>query len=176
MVATEREESVRASARGSKGPGHGGPARGYSRQPFQPGVPTTLTHGAYSPSVIEQRAEQVHGALLEVAPWLQPLEFSPAVQRYLMATAREAVVHDAVLAQGAKVSPRLVEAASSAARLSAQLASALGLDPTGHSRLRLLLAGGAKAEETLADLVSEGRRVREERTVEAVTVEEPGDG
>jgi hypothetical protein len=48
-----------------------------------------LQHGAYSERAIAERAEQVHSALLEFAPWCREDRYLPSVNRYLQATARE---------------------------------------------------------------------------------------
>lgn len=126
---------------------------------FEPGNTLSLVHGAYSPRAIEERAEQVHAALLEVAPWCREDRYIPSVSRYLQATAREQLAHEALMS-AAKMSPRLLETATAAARLAWQMGDQLGLTPAGHSRLKLLVAGVAEAEQSLADVAANGRRAR----------------
>lgn len=135
---------------------------GVERPPFEPGHRLSTIHGAYSPRAIEERAAQVHGALYEVAPWLSEDHYAPSVARYLQATAREALAHEALMAMapGARGFTRLLETATAASRLAWFMGDALGLTPAGHARLKMLVAGGEHAERSLADLASEGRRVR----------------
>ena len=136
----------------------GGPARPYSWPPFEPGNTASLVHGAYSERAIAERAELVHAELLEVAPWCDEDRFLPSVHRYLQATAREQLAHEALMAS-TKLSPRLLETATAAARLAWQMGDQLGLTPAGHARLKLVVAGATHAEATLADLAAEGREI-----------------
>jgi hypothetical protein len=135
---------------------------GVERPPFEPGNDAALEHGAYSAAVIEQRAAAVHDALLEIAPWINEQHFAPSVHRYLQATAREQLAHEALTARGpdGKGFTRLMEAATAASRLAWSMADALGLTPAGHARLKVLVAGAEHAEASLADLSEAGRRAR----------------
>lgn len=151
-----------------------GPAAGFgeprwpgdTRPPFAPGNQLAVghgapvVHGAYSDRSVAERAELVHDHLLEVCPWLSAPHFAPAVLRYAQATAREQLAHEGLMASS-RLSPRLLEAATAAARLAWQMADALGMTPAGHARLKMLVAGGEHAEASLADLAAEGRAVRE---------------
>jgi hypothetical protein len=122
-------------------------------------------HGAYSEQAIAERAELVHGHLLEVCPWLTAPHFAPAVQRYVQATARETLAHDGLMAS-TKLSPRLLEAATAAARLAWQMGDALGLTPAGHARLKMLVAGGEHAELSVIDTIkARGQLAMAERDV-----------
>lgn len=136
------------------------PARGYTWPPFEPGNTLSLRHGAFSPQAIAAKAEQVHNELVLQAPWLAEEKYAPALKRYLDATAREALAHNALMASPNRVSPRLVEAATAAARLAWQMGDALGLTPAGHQKLKLLVAGAAVAEVDVANLASEGQALR----------------
>jgi hypothetical protein len=129
---------------------------GRERPPFEPGNQMALRHGAYSEQAIAERAEQVHAALLDYLPWCADPRYSVSLQRYSQAAAREALAHEALMASP-KVSPRLLEAATAAARLAWQMADQLGLTPAGHARLKLLFADAVDAEDSLADLAAEGR-------------------
>ncbi len=135
---------------------------GRERPPFEPGHTLSLQHGAYSEKAIADRAEQVHGALLEVAPWVAEPHYAPSVDRYLKATAREHLAHEALTARGAdgKGFTRLMEAATAASRLAWVMGDQLGLTPAGHAKLKMLVAGGEHAEASLADLAAEGRQTR----------------
>jgi hypothetical protein len=130
--------------------------------------PWKPVHGAESPAEIEKRAGVVHSALLEHAPYLSEPRFIPAVDRYLRAAAREALLHDYIqdvaAEKGAGAVPsRVWEQATAATRLAAKLGSGLGLDPIGHARIRSLSSGAAESEQSLADLAAEGRAIRERR-------------
>lgn len=141
------------------------PARGYSWLPFEPGNSIALIHGTYSDRALAERAELVHEELLATCPWLNEDRYAPSVQRYLDSAAREALAHQALmhLKPGAKGFTRLLEVATAASRLSWFMADALGLTPAGHSKLKMLTAGGEFAEQSLADLAREGRAIRERR-------------
>ena len=72
----------------SHGKGHGGPARGYSWPPFEPGNLAAVTHGARSPALVRERAEQLAPQVLEVHPHLDERRDGPAVMRYATLLAR----------------------------------------------------------------------------------------
>ncbi len=135
---------------------------GVERPPFAPGNVVALKHGAYSPAELEKRAEIVHEHLLDVAPWVSEEHYAPSVSRYLQATAREQLAHEALIGMepGARGFTRLLETATAASRLAWFMGDALGLTPAGHARLKMLVAGGEHAERSLADLADEGRRAR----------------
>jgi phage terminase small subunit len=71
-----------------------------------------------------------------------------------------------------KLSPRLLETATAAARLAWQMGDQLGLTPAGHARLKVLVADATEAERSLADLAADGRRILDARPKE-VTDGEP---
>ena len=149
----------------------GEPSRGYSWPPFQPGHTLSLKHGADSDRAIAARAEEIHGALLDAAPYLDEPRFLPAVSRYLQAAARETLLHQHIVetseAKGpAAVSSRLWEQATAAARLSSKLGSDLGLDPIGHARIRALSVGAEATQAGLSELQDRGRRHVERRRAE----------
>jgi hypothetical protein len=135
---------------------------GVERPPFEPGNTAGLVHGAYSERAIAERAEQVHVHLLEVAPWINEQHYAPSVARYVQATARETLAHEALMAMkpGAKGFTRLMEAATAASRLAWFMGDALGLTPAGHARLKVLVAGAEHAEASLADLSAAGKAAR----------------
>lgn len=143
---------------------------GQRHPPFEP------VHGAESPAEIEKRAEVVHSALLEHAPYLRESRFLPAVHRYLRAAAREALLDDYIQklcdedGPGA-VPSRMWEQATAATRLAAKLGTDLGLDPIGHARIRSLSSGAAESEQSLAALAAEGARTRGGQVIEATAEE-----
>lgn len=132
-------------------------------QPFQDVHTLSLKHGAYSKRMIEAKATEVHEELLRVAPWCDEERYMPAVLRYLQATAREQLAHEALM-KATKISPRLLETATAAARLAWQMADQLGLTPAGHARLKVLTADAAGAEASIADrLAAHGAEIRARR-------------
>lgn len=169
-VATTRENDLRASGDSAPVAGFGEPRwPGDSRPPFAAGNQlaagntSRLVHGAYSDRSIAERAQLVHDRLLEVCPWLAAPHFAPSVQRYAQATAREQLANDG-LKSVAKLSPRLLEAATAAARLAWQMGDALGLTPAGHARLKILVAGGEHAELSVVEAVKRrGQQAMAER-------------
>lgn len=132
---------------------------------FEPGNSAALKFGVYSPVVIEAKAAEVHAELLRVAPWCDEERYLPSVLRYLQATAREQLAHEAI-ANSSKVSPRLFEVATACARLAWVMADQLGLTPAGHARLKVLVADATSAEAGLADLAERGRQIRERRAAQ----------
>jgi hypothetical protein len=143
--------------------------RGERHPDFTEGNVASLRHGTYSDRVIAERAGLVHESLLEIAPWCAEDRYLPSVNRYLQATARETLAHEALMASGKKISPRLLETATAAARLAWQMGDQLGLTPAGHSRLKMLVAGGEHAEASLAELAAQGAEIRS-----AAGQEQPG--
>ncbi len=129
----------------SHGVGSGNP----KAPPFEPGNQIVRRHGTYSPAAIAERAAEVHDALLDIAPWVDEPEYAPSVDRYLKATAREQLAHEALMA-GGKLVPRLLETATAASRLAWQMGEQLGLTPAGHAKLRVLWGAAAEAERSLA--------------------------
>jgi hypothetical protein len=134
---------------------------GKMREPFPLGHQLSRKHGAYSVQAVGERAAAVHQELLTFAPWVAEEHYAPSVNRYLQATAREALAHRALLGMepGARGFTRLMEAATAASRLAWFMADQLGLTPAGHARLKMLVAGSAHAEASLADLAAEGGEI-----------------
>jgi hypothetical protein len=166
---TERKpvQLVNSAAKGGNG----------SWAPFEEGNAVAVKHGAYSETVIEAKAVQVRAELLDICPWLAPLEYSPAVARFLRAEARSLLLHEAILKQAAdrggpdKVAVRLFEQATAADRLAAQLGNTLGLDPIGRARLQQTATAAQLNALTLADLAAEGRAAMAARSIDGVAEE-----
>ncbi len=143
--------------------------------PFQPGHELSITHGANSATKIAERAELVNAALLEAAPWLAEDRFLPAVSLYLRSAARSSLLDEYIERVAAErgieaVPARTLEQATAASNRAFKQAEALGLTPAGYSKLKLLVAGAAGAEDAIARLRAEGRKINEARVVE---VEQP---
>jgi hypothetical protein len=132
------------------------------RPPFEPGNSAALVHGGNSSRAVAAKAVQVHNELLTIAPYLAEDKFIPAVNRYLQAAAREALLDGHVQAVSAEkgpgaVSAKVWEQVTAAARLASKLGSDLGLDPLGHARIRALSIGAEATEASLSDLEARGR-------------------
>jgi hypothetical protein len=140
---------------------------------FEPGNRTALRHGSYSEQVIAQTAERVHSELLSVAPWCAEPRFAPALQRYLWACAREQLAHKALMT-APKLSPRLMESCTAAARLAWMMSHELGLTPAGHARLKVLVVDATTAEASLERLAEVGAEIRRARAVEATEGHDDG--
>jgi hypothetical protein len=109
-----------------------------SRPPFEPGNELALVHGARSERRLNAVADEHRPELVAVAPWLDDAAFGDALARYLRADARARLLHDHIVGLVAKVGVGKVPSflwrdVAAADRLAAQLATRLGLDPTGKA-------------------------------------------
>lgn len=140
-------------------------------EPYEVGNTAALRHGGYSERAIAERAEEVHAELLRYAPWLDEPQFMPAVQRYLEAAAREALIHSYIekvcAERGAGAIPvRLWESATSVSRLAARLGDDLGLSPQGRAKIAILSGAAVSAEldvAALQNLAARGAEIRASR-------------
>ena len=111
------------------------PARGYSWAPFEPGNLVALRHGARSPRKVGERAELVRADLLSSCPGLaEDAESALPVELYCRAVAREELAHEGLeraATNNLPISPRLLEAASAAARVAREL----GIGPRASAEL-----------------------------------------
>ena len=148
-----------------------------------PGLPTAVRARQHdrpgprcrSPRAIAAKAAEVHAQLIALVPYLAEPKFLPAVNRYLQAAAREALLDSHITALSAEkgtgaVPSRVWEQATAAARLAAKLGSDLGLDPIGHARIRALSTG---AEATEASLVHRLADVARQHSVNPTTHQRP---
>jgi hypothetical protein len=136
---------------------------------FEPGNTAHLRHGAYSVRKVGERAEIVRAELLDLVPSLDDPESASLVALYARATAREELAHEAIEAgsltphvleiirkqfpqmlQPGNVSPRLLEAASAAARVAKELGDSLGVGPRASAELRQIRAQTALTMSELA--------------------------
>jgi hypothetical protein len=130
-----------------------------------------VVHGAYSERAIAARAKVVHQQLLAAAPWLAEDRFMPAVSLYLRSAARSSLLDEYIERIAAekgieRVPARTIEQAISASNRAFKQAEALGITPAGFNKLKLLAAGAAGAEDSIAKLQAQGRAIREARDVE----------
>ena len=122
--------------------------------PVEPGNQAGLRHGGFSPRKVGEHAELVREELLASSPGLadDPESASP-VALYCRAVAREELAHEGLeraAANGAVISARLLEAASSAARVARELGDGLGIGPRASAELRQIQTETALSLATLA--------------------------
>jgi hypothetical protein len=150
--------------------------------PGDAGRQLALKHGAESPAEVAKRAVLVNETLLEAAPWLAEDRFLPAVSLYLRSASRSSLLDEYIEKVAAEkgiehVPARTLEQATAASNRAFKQAEALGITPAGFNKLKLLAAGAAGAEQTLADLAAEGRQAsidraaREAASIDASTEE-----
>jgi hypothetical protein len=141
---------------------------------FEPGEANiAATHGANSERVIAERAKIVNTTLLEAAPWLAEDRFLPAVSLYLRSAARSSLLDEYVDRIAAEtgiehVPARTIEQAIAASNRAFKQAEALGITPAGFNKLKLLAAGAAGAEQSLADLAAKGEAIRAARKTKEI--------
>jgi hypothetical protein len=158
---------------------------------FEPGNELAVRHGAYSPRKVGERAQVVRDELLDLVPGLadDPESASP-LALYCRAVAREELAHEAIEAgslsphvlevirkqfpqmlQPGNVSPRLLEAATAAARVASELGAQLGIGPLASAQLREVRS---KAALNVAELLKAAPAVMAaiERALRATGLEE----
>ncbi len=86
------EQGIRGSGTvehgGPKGSGHGGPARSYKWEPFQPGHTLSVRHGAYATLALKPRAEEIATRLREAMGDAFEDKFTAAIEAGALAGAR----------------------------------------------------------------------------------------
>lgn len=137
----------------SKGPGHGGPARGYKWEPALPGNFKAKKHGAYSDRVITPLAAEINNAVCLARPDLQAPEMQPAVMAYARTEAQLEILTAYVDQHGAinEETGEPTAAEKHRLRIDTQAANhraRLGLDPLSKARL------GKDIASTQVDLVA----------------------
>jgi hypothetical protein len=146
-------KSLPSGERPSKGKGWGGPARGYSWEPFQPGHTLSQKHGAYAHVALGERASELALDLAELVPARLDSD-GPAIQLLALTLARLERAERAVEAAEAAGDLELTAPRERDVRawigLSVKLLGALGMTPTARARLGLDVALARRA--TIADL------------------------
>jgi hypothetical protein len=157
------------------GPGHGGPRRGYSWPPLQPGHTLTLKHGATSPRVLQPVADQLAAGLAAVAPWTSAATFAGVTASWSWAEAQAVVLRrylDEVGQVDAEGQPR--PAAGMLERVETRLANLraqLGLTPLALGKLLATLSQvdgdrGAEGLEALRRAGAELRAAADQRAIQ----------
>lgn len=129
----------------AKGVGHGGPARDYTWPPFEPGNEVAVTHGAYSPEIIGERARELTPHVLEANRHLDPGRDGPAIFRYCELLARIERVYawlsqqdDPIFRDSAKGKTHgIFERLERWERAAGATEDRLGISPVARSRLGL---------------------------------------
>jgi hypothetical protein len=149
----------------AKGAGHGGPARGYSWEPFQPGNTVSLRHGARSPRVYGPIAAALVEAVLAERGDLAA--YIDAVQAWADAEARAALLREhlekvGMLDDGGQPHESLLKWLVAFEKRAEAGRSKLGLDPRSHAEL---LKSRVEAQRSAVDL--DGLRARGAEIIEA---------
>lgn len=143
--------------------GTGLPARGYSWADFEPGNLAALKTGWRSEQMIAKHAEALTAVIHEDAPWTATTEHRLTVDLAAKQLAMAHLAFDALTSGNAKVSARILEAATAASRAAWRMLDELGMTPGGRAKLKAITAAGEQAERSLADLAAEGRAIIEAR-------------
>lgn len=157
----------------ARGEGHGGPARGYSWEPFEEGNTAALVHGAYSPAIVDPVAEELLEAVLAEAATahLAAPQYAPALAAWARAEAR-IIVLERWLAENADQAGVLdaegellpaVKLLERVERRAESLRSRLGLDPRSEADLTRSRADAGRSIADLDALRRRGREVLEAR-------------
>jgi hypothetical protein len=162
-----------ASGIPAAGPGHGGPRRGYSCPPFEPGNQAHLKHGARSTRHVDPLAAELVEGLLERRPDLA--DFPEATWAWGRAEARCLLLErwhaehgflgpDGEVRGGARVATFEAQAA--------RLRERLGLDPVSDVQLAKAKAEAVALVADLESIRERGRQVLERRRAELATGED----
>jgi hypothetical protein len=153
------------------GDGHGGPARGYSWQPFQPGHTLSLRHGAWSKRSVAPLAERIAADLASAAPWTRSPAFASTIASWSWAEAQATLLRAWLDAHGhlddegvPRPATLMLDRVESRA---AKLRSELGLSPISLGSLMTKAATVASAlhdTDVLEALRAEGARLLAART------------
>lgn len=159
-MATPLPPERRRTHRPSKGPGHGGPARGYSWEPFTKGNEAATKHGAWSARRVDPiAAELVAWALdLDEPDWLKDPSYRAALHRWATREARSRLVYDFWSAHvddtgcpGCKSCRRWAEQWLEFDKAAARASADLGLTPTSRARLLADLQRSGTLDEMRAE-------------------------
>ena len=149
--------------------GAGGlPVKADSRPPFEPGNQAAVTHGSYSPRMVDPRARDIVNDLLSSGPeFLANPAFRPTLWLLAQTLTRIELIHEWIDGQGgefAEDKKGRIQVASERltrlTRLAADLAGKLGGDPLTQAKIQKDLAQGHAAG--IGALLAEGRRLRQQ--------------
>ncbi len=109
------------------------------RPPFEEGNTAALTHGAWSPAVVEPKALEILEAVRPTVTWWTAAD-EPAVQSWARTEARVQLIHAWLVERGSELDAdgEPLGAANMLTRLEKQaesLRNRLGLDPLSRARL-----------------------------------------
>ena len=127
--------------RRGNGAGHGGPARGYSRPPFERGNTAALRYGAQATVALGPRVNELADDLRELVPGYAPSD-EPAVRLLALSFARSERAEVTLEAAGPDEMGRLRQDSLGWANAARRLLNDLGMTPTARVRLGLNVARG----------------------------------
>jgi hypothetical protein len=137
-------------------------SRRKSHPPFEPGNQVAATHGAYSIIRLEPRADQIAADLREIVPARSESD-EPTIRLLALSLAQIEAATLYVAERGLvdrKGRPQpILRHLSTVTNTAARLCDRLGLTPTSRAQLGLDLA---RTEDTLAQHLDRGRRIREQ--------------
>jgi Phage terminase, small subunit len=156
VAVTDKPEKQRGN-----GAGRGGPARGYSWPPFQPGNQVARKHGGYSLLGIGERGNEICDSIREAMPVYSPAD-ETVVQLLGVTCARIERANEAIATVDESATPlgaylagkdgqdlapalhRLRQDLRAWIGLARRLSNDLGLTPTSRARLGLDIAAAQK--------------------------------
>jgi hypothetical protein len=157
----------------SKGPGHGGPARNYSWEPFRAGNEVRLRHGARSERRVDPVAAELVEALLADRPDLAA--YPEAVWAWARAEARCLLFADWHAQVGYLDEDGNVRGGghvATAENTAARLRERLGLDPVADVQLQKSRAEAVALVADLDGIRARGQAVLERRRAELAASED----
>lgn len=167
-VVSQGDEVGEPSVGRSKGPGHGGPAKGPGWPPFEQGNVVRMKGGARSPRVYQPVAKALVAGLLEDRPDLAA--FPEAVAAWGEAEAQALVMRRHLAEEGVFVEGTSRPRAGTLTwwntfeRRAAQARAVLGLDPMSEAKLqRDRAAAAAMTSVDLGELAARGQAALEAR-------------
>lgn len=162
----------------SQGPGHGGPARGYSWPPAEKGNTLALKHGTWSPRVYEPIAQELVAAVIDERPDL--VSYRHAVEAWADAEARAALLREWISKPDvgmvdAEGEPRqgLLKWLVAFEKRAEAGRRRLGLDPRAHAELARQRVEAQRSAVDLDGLRERGSALVEQRAQHAH--EQPSD-
>ena len=139
--------------------------------PAEPNNKRAVTHGAYSPSLVNLRSEELRPIVIAQAKWLAAPEFAGTVDLYCRTLAVALMglewIEQTTAEKGyAKVPPRLIETTARMTTTAARLGTLLGLDPRSKAVIQSLAASTETSLASLDRLSQTGRQIRQRRQAE----------
>ncbi len=161
----------------AKGPGRGGPARGWAWPPAEPGNVLALVTGARSQRVVDPLAAELVGEVLgdDGTSYLAEPKYAPALRAWARAEARVLLLVAALERRGLEDdegNPSSWLAAVERSEAAAERARGrLGLDPLSRSKITAATASATR--DGMAALLTHGRALRDAAAERGDVLPEP---